>query len=69
MLKTILVNELEVGMYVDSIAQQNGNLQIKSRGRVKTYAAITAMKKQGIVSLIIDLSKQLPIEEPTPQVT
>ena len=69
MLKTIPVNELEIGMYVDSIAVQNGNLKIKSRGRVTSGAAIAAMKKQGIVSLIIDLSKQLPKpEESLPQV-
>ena len=69
MLKTIPVSDLEVGMYVDSIAEQNGNLKIKSRGRVTTNAAITAMKKQGIVSIVIDLSKQLiKEEEPSPGV-
>ena len=74
MLKTIPVDELKVGMYVDSIAEQNGNLKIKSRGRVTTNAAITTMKKQGIVALVIDLSKQIekeeepsPVEEQEPQ--
>lgn len=73
-LKTIPVDELKVGMYVDSIAEQNGNLKIKSRGRVTTNAAITTMKKQGIVALVIDLSKQIekeeepsPVEEQEPQ--
>ncbi len=63
-LKTIPIEELEKGMFVDSIASQQGNMKITSRGRVTQDQQIIKLKNQGIMALIIDLSKQLPVESP-----
>jgi putative nucleotidyltransferase with HDIG domain len=69
MLKIIDIEQVEVGMYVDSIAEQSGDLQIKSRGRVTQQAAIQELKKQGIQKVVIDLSKQLLEPEIAPEQT
>ena len=58
MLKTIGIEELEKGMFVDSIAMQHGNMKITSRGRVTNDKQIKSLKNQGIIALVIDLSKQ-----------
>ena len=63
MLKTFDIDELEEGMFVDSIAKQQGKLKITSRGRVSSKAAIEQLRKNGIISVVIDLSKQLPAEK------
>jgi putative nucleotidyltransferase with HDIG domain len=65
-LKNISIDELKVGMFVDSIAQQQGNMKIKSRGRVTSDAIVEKLKSQGIVSVVIDLSKQVTpaVQEP-----
>lgn len=62
MLKAFDIDELEVGMFVDSIAKQQGTFKITSRGRVTTEAAIHNLKKRGILSVNVDLSKQLKPE-------
>lgn len=64
MLKSINIDELQVGMFVEEIAEQNGDLKIKSTGRVTSSAVIKQLKRQGIVSLVIDLSKQQENEAP-----
>ena len=70
-LKTFDIDEVEVGMFVDSIAKQQGKFKITSRGRVASIAAIQQLKKRGILSVVVDLSKQLPSEatkeEETPE--
>ncbi|MFT6899555.1 MAG: putative nucleotidyltransferase with HDIG domain [Paraglaciecola sp.] len=58
MLKNIPINELEVGMYVDSITEQNGNLKIKNSGRVTSLAFISELKTQGILTILINLNEQ-----------
>lgn len=69
MLKSINIDELQVGMYVQEISEQNGDLKIKSQGRVTSQAVIKKLKQQGIISLLIDLSKQAdnPVEETPPE--
>jgi putative nucleotidyltransferase with HDIG domain len=62
-LKTIPIEELCSGMYVDSIAAQQGNLKITSRGRVSNEQQIEHLKRQGIKALVIDLSKQVPNDD------
>ena len=62
MLKTFDIDEVEEGMFVDSIAKQQGKFKIISRGRVSSSAAIKQLKKKGILSVVIDLSKQLTSE-------
>lgn len=62
MLNKITIEELKVGMYVDSISAQNGNLKIKSRGRVTSHSAIRQMKEQGVLELLIDIPNQTALE-------
>ncbi|MFT2092894.1 HD-GYP domain-containing protein [Paraglaciecola sp. 2405UD69-4] len=62
MLKTINIDEVTEGMYIDSIVKQKSKLKIASRGRVTSKAAIEKLKKQGILSVAVDLSKQLSTE-------
>ncbi len=62
MLKTFDIDEVEEGMFVDSIAKQQGKFKITSRGRVTSLAAIKQLKKKGILSVVVDLSRQLKSE-------
>ena len=71
MLKTFDIDDVEEGMFVDSIAKQQGKFKITSRGRVTSLAAINQLKKKGILSVVVDMSKQLKPkdveqEEPEP---
>ncbi|GAC17021.1 HD-GYP domain-containing protein [Paraglaciecola arctica] len=71
MLKTIDIDDVEEGMFVDSIAKQQGTFRITSRGRVTSAAAITLLKKKGILSVVVDMSKQLKpkvVEQEEPEV-
>jgi putative nucleotidyltransferase with HDIG domain len=58
-LKTFDIDDVEEGMFVDSIANQQGTFKITSRGRVTSTAAIMLLKKKGILSVVVDMSKQL----------
>ncbi|TPV59223.1 HD-GYP domain-containing protein [Aestuariibacter sp. GS-14] len=52
---TIGIEQLEVGMYVLEIAEQRaGTVQIKSRGRVTSQAAIDELKRKGILRVVIE---------------
>ena len=64
MLKTINIDQLEKGMFVDSIASQQGNMKITSRGHVTNDRQISQLRAKGISALVIDLSKQLNSPEP-----
>jgi putative nucleotidyltransferase with HDIG domain len=70
-LKNINIDELEVGMFVDSIAEQKGNMKVKSRGRVTSGAIVRKLKSQGILTVVIDLSKQITpaVKEPEAEVS
>lgn len=59
MLKIFDIDDVEEGMFVDSIAKQQGKFKITSRGRVTSIAAIQQLKKKGILSVVVDMSKQL----------
>ncbi len=58
MLKTFKIDDVEEGMFIDSIAKQQGQFKITSRGRVTSKKAIMQLKKRGIISVVVDLSKQ-----------
>jgi putative nucleotidyltransferase with HDIG domain len=62
LLKTFDIDDVEEGMFVDSIAKQRGKLKITSRGRITSDAAIKQLKKKGILSVVVDMSKQLKPE-------
>lgn len=65
MLKEISIDELKPGMYVQKIVEQNGNLVIKSQGKVTSKGIVRDLKKKGIIRLLIDPSKQfMPPEDP-----
>ncbi len=64
MLKIFAIEQLEVGMFVDSINKQSGHIKITSRGRITSQTAIDSLKKKGIESVFVDLSKQLKQDEP-----
>ena len=62
MLKTFDIDDLEEGMFVDSIAEQQGEFKITSPGRITSLAAVKQLKKKGILSVVVDMSKQLKPE-------
>ncbi|MCC2616953.1 HD-GYP domain-containing protein [Aestuariibacter halophilus] len=67
-LKTISIEELQPGMYVQRIVEQRGNLKIKSKGKVTSRAIVEQLKKQGIKQLVIDPSKAfIPFGEEPPE--
>ncbi|MDB4327452.1 DUF3391 domain-containing protein, partial [bacterium] len=71
MLKTFDIDDLKEGMFIDSIAKQQGKFKITSRGRVDSLAVINQLKKKGILSVVVDMDKQIKsdvveIEEPVP---
>jgi putative nucleotidyltransferase with HDIG domain len=58
-LKTFDIDQVKEGMFVDSIAKQQGKFKITSRGRITSEASIRQLKKKGILSVVVDMSKQL----------
>jgi putative nucleotidyltransferase with HDIG domain len=66
-LKTFDIDNVEEGMFVDSIAEQQGKFKITSRGRVTSLGAIEQLKKKGILSVVVDLSRQLKPERVEPK--
>ena len=71
-MKVIPVAELKVGMYVESVHRQKGDLKVKTQGKVTTDKAIEFLKSKGIVSLVIDPDRSDLPEDPqqeTPSTT
>jgi putative nucleotidyltransferase with HDIG domain len=66
-LKTFDIDDVEEGMFVDSIAKQQGKFKITSRGRVTSFGVIRQLKKKGILSVVIDMSKQIKSEVTEPE--
>ncbi|MBU3020239.1 HD-GYP domain-containing protein [Aestuariibacter sp. A3R04] len=50
-------------MYVSDIVEQSGKVKLKSQGRVTSQNVVTALRKRGVLKLIIDLSKQFDPED------
>lgn len=50
-------------MYVAGIVEQQGNMRIKSRGKVTSQKVIKQLREQGILELTIDLSKAFTPED------
>lgn len=63
-LKVITIDDLEPGMYVHEILEQDGKLLVKNKGRVTKSAVVTTLKKRGVRKLVIDTSKQFDPENP-----
>ncbi len=63
MLKTIAIDELEVGMFVQDIKLKNSKYKVKNKGVVNTARTIELLKKQGAVSIVIKLTpEQISLE-------
>ena len=54
MIKTIPIDELEIGMYVKDVTWGNNKFKVKTQGIVKSEATIAQLKKQGVVSLVVE---------------
>lgn len=70
-LKTITIDELKPGMYVQEITEQTGQLKVKSKGRVTKKAIVASLRDKGVKKLVIDLSKEFEVahEDDTVPVT
>lgn len=63
MLKTLTIDELKVGMFVEDIKLKNSNHKVKNKGKVNSARTIELLKKQGAVSVVIKLEQD---EKSTP---
>nr|WP_297349792.1 HD-GYP domain-containing protein [uncultured Glaciecola sp.] len=59
MIKTIQITELTVGMYVESVAKQKGNVRIKTKGLIKSEAILVALESRGILEVEVDFGKSI----------
>lgn len=59
MRQELTIEQLKPGMYVDEVTQQSGELQIKSKGIIKTEDAINLLEKKGVQRLVVDWDKSL----------
>lgn len=56
-LVVISIDDLQPGMYVEAVDKQNGELKIKTQGKVNSQKAIDALKARGILSFVVDPAK------------
>jgi len=57
MIKSISISELTIGMYVENVVKQSGNVRIKSKGLIKTQSTLDALKNRGILEIEVDFAK------------
>lgn len=62
-LKNVAIDDLKPGMFVQSVLQQKGRLQVKTKGLVKSEEVIAALRKKGLTLFCVDLSKSKMAEE------
>ena len=60
--KTITIDELKPGMYVQEILEQTGKLKVKSKGRVTSKAIVATLRQKGVKKLVVDLSKEFEVQ-------
>lgn len=56
--QTLSITEVVPGMFVERVTKQKGNMQIKSRGLITSQAVIEKLKRDGILEVEVDPSKQ-----------
>ena len=61
-----LIEQLVPGMYVAEVVKQIGKLKIKTQGLVRSQTAISALAKQGVTAVLVDLSKSKIKQPSTP---
>ncbi|WP_448568999.1 HD-GYP domain-containing protein [Thalassotalea ganghwensis] len=59
-LKTLTIDQLQVGMYVIDIILKNSTHKVKNQGVVNSQRTIALLKKQGVAKVVVDLTKQAP---------
>lgn len=65
MIKSISISELTIGMYVENVVKQKGNVRIKSRGLIKTQSILDALRNKGILEIEVDFAKSRLLESDT----
>ncbi len=68
-LKHISITKLAVGSYVDSVSKQLGTVKVVKTGWVRDKKAIKRLKKEGVIEVIIDVSKQMAVKTNTVDIT
>ncbi|MBA6353849.1 HD-GYP domain-containing protein [Colwellia sp. BRX9-1] len=54
-LKTLSIDELEIGMFVTTVMLKHSKTKVKNQGRVNSQSTIMSLKKQGVTQVIIKL--------------
>jgi len=67
MYKKVTIEQLEVGMYVEAIADQNGVKKISQKGVISSDGTLEKLKEAGVQSVIIDVAKALQMESTNSQ--
>jgi hypothetical protein len=62
MIKTISISELTIGMYVENVVKQKGNVRIKTKGLIKTTTILDSLKSKGILEIEVDFDKSKIVE-------
>jgi HD-GYP domain-containing protein (c-di-GMP phosphodiesterase class II) len=68
-LKTLSIDELEIGMFVTTVMLKHSKTKVKNQGRVNSQSTIVSLKKQGVTQIIIKLesdkeqNKNLTVKE------
>jgi HD-GYP domain-containing protein (c-di-GMP phosphodiesterase class II) len=66
MLKTLTIDELEVGMFVKDIVLKSSKHKVKNQGVVNSARTIDMLKKQGVCSVVVECkSTENAFSEPT----
>lgn len=56
-LKEFAIRDLKPGMYISQVLEQSGKLKIRTQGLVSTDKAIAKLSDQGVIKVLVDLSK------------
>lgn len=65
--KTISIKELQLGHYVNCVVEQEGNVQLKAKGKVTKSEFISALIRKGVTKVEVDLSKSDLTTESSPE--
>lgn len=58
MLKTLAIEDLEIGMFVKDIILKNSDHKVKNQGTVNSPRTIELLKKQGAISVVVKLNQE-----------
>lgn len=66
-LQEFTINDLKPGMYISQVLVQSGKLKIRTQGLVSTDKAIERLNEQGVVKVLVDLSKSKLAKKEQPE--